>query len=190
LNHESVVIHGRRKSLHLLMCEVRARLRLALRCLNTVARIADNRLSERASAKTIRSTPNAFSMVGAPTPASFITRTVIGRPKALDASKAALAQRMHVSGESANTIAQTLGVSRATVYRVLAEVNDGTESTDICRSVPMRLHAVQQVGDAVGYVISHQAHSFDALDSTFGRLVGVPVLETRTGDGLDMGFAP
>jgi DNA invertase Pin-like site-specific DNA recombinase len=45
----------------------------------------------------------------------------IGRPKALDKSKAALAQRMHASGESASTIAATLGVSRATVYRVLAE---------------------------------------------------------------------
>jgi DNA invertase Pin-like site-specific DNA recombinase len=45
----------------------------------------------------------------------------IGRPKALDASKAALAQRMHASGEGAITIAATLGVSRATVYRVLAD---------------------------------------------------------------------
>jgi DNA invertase Pin-like site-specific DNA recombinase len=45
----------------------------------------------------------------------------IGRPKALDKSKAALAQRMHSSGESASTIAATLGVSRATVYRVLAD---------------------------------------------------------------------
>jgi DNA invertase Pin-like site-specific DNA recombinase len=45
----------------------------------------------------------------------------IGRPKALDESKAALAQRMHASGESASTIATALGVSRATVYRVLAE---------------------------------------------------------------------
>jgi DNA invertase Pin-like site-specific DNA recombinase len=43
----------------------------------------------------------------------------IGRPKVLDKSKAALAQRMHASGESASTIAVTLGVSRATVYRVL-----------------------------------------------------------------------
>src|SRR6202011_1719682 len=41
----------------------------------------------------------------------------IGRPKALDQSKAALAGRMHASGESASTIARTLGVSRATVYR-------------------------------------------------------------------------
>jgi DNA invertase Pin-like site-specific DNA recombinase len=48
----------------------------------------------------------------------------IGRPKALDKSKAGLAQRMHASGESASTIAATLGVSRATVYRVLAEKND------------------------------------------------------------------
>jgi DNA invertase Pin-like site-specific DNA recombinase len=45
----------------------------------------------------------------------------IGRPKALDEKNAALAQRMHASGESASTIANTLGVSRATVYRVLAE---------------------------------------------------------------------
>lgn len=45
----------------------------------------------------------------------------IGRPKALDKSKAGLARRMHASGESASTIANTLGVSRATVYRVLAE---------------------------------------------------------------------
>jgi DNA invertase Pin-like site-specific DNA recombinase len=44
-----------------------------------------------------------------------------GRPKALNDSKAALARRMHSSGEPANTIASTLGVSRATVYRVLAE---------------------------------------------------------------------
>src|ERR1700754_364091 len=48
----------------------------------------------------------------------------IGRPKALDASKAALAQRMHASGEGAVTIAATLGVSRATVYRVLSEHGD------------------------------------------------------------------
>jgi len=44
----------------------------------------------------------------------------IGRPKALDKSKASLAQRMHTSGESASTIATALGVNRATVYRVLA----------------------------------------------------------------------
>jgi DNA invertase Pin-like site-specific DNA recombinase len=38
----------------------------------------------------------------------------IGRPKALDESKGAPAQRMHASGESASTIAAALGVSRAT----------------------------------------------------------------------------
>jgi DNA invertase Pin-like site-specific DNA recombinase len=48
----------------------------------------------------------------------------IGRPKALDEKKAALAQRMHGSGESASTIATALGVSRATVYRVLSERAD------------------------------------------------------------------
>jgi DNA invertase Pin-like site-specific DNA recombinase len=49
----------------------------------------------------------------------------IGRPKALDASKAKLARRMHASGEPATTIAAALGVSRATVYRILAE--EGSE---------------------------------------------------------------
>jgi DNA invertase Pin-like site-specific DNA recombinase len=44
----------------------------------------------------------------------------IGRPKALDASKVALAQRMHAGGESASTIGEALGISRATVYRALA----------------------------------------------------------------------
>src|SRR6516225_5175738 len=48
----------------------------------------------------------------------------IGRPRALDVKKAGLAQRMHASGESASTIANTLGVSRATVYRVLAQNAD------------------------------------------------------------------
>jgi len=41
-------------------------------------------------------------------------------------SKAVLAHRMHASGESANTIAATLAVSRATVYRVLADQIDDT----------------------------------------------------------------
>jgi DNA invertase Pin-like site-specific DNA recombinase len=48
----------------------------------------------------------------------------IGRPKALTDEKVALARRMHGSGESATTIATTLGVSRATVYRVLVEDDD------------------------------------------------------------------
>jgi hypothetical protein len=52
----------------------------------------------------------------------------IGRPKSLDESKAALARRMHASGEPVTTIAATLGVSRATVYRTLAEQADGGES--------------------------------------------------------------
>lgn len=49
----------------------------------------------------------------------------IGRPKVLNEKKTALAQRMHASGESASTIATALGVSRATVYRVLAEQTAG-----------------------------------------------------------------
>ena len=44
----------------------------------------------------------------------------IGRPKALDDSKASLARRMHANGEPASSIAEALGVSRATIYRVLA----------------------------------------------------------------------
>lgn len=48
----------------------------------------------------------------------------IGRPRALDKSKAALAHRMHSSGEPVSTIANTLAVSRATVYRVLAEADE------------------------------------------------------------------
>ncbi len=44
----------------------------------------------------------------------------IGRPKALDPTKAALAKRMQTSGEPVTTIAAALGVSRATIYRVLA----------------------------------------------------------------------
>lgn len=43
----------------------------------------------------------------------------IGRPKVLSDEQAALARRMHGSGEPATTIATTLKVSRATVYRVL-----------------------------------------------------------------------
>jgi DNA invertase Pin-like site-specific DNA recombinase len=45
----------------------------------------------------------------------------IGRPKALDPSKAAMARKLQASGEPVTEIAKALGVSRATVYRVLAE---------------------------------------------------------------------
>lgn len=51
----------------------------------------------------------------------------IGRPRALDTAKAELARRMHASGEPASTIATALGVSRATVYRVLAGSNDESD---------------------------------------------------------------
>jgi DNA invertase Pin-like site-specific DNA recombinase len=44
----------------------------------------------------------------------------VGRPRALSDEKVALARRMHASGESASVVAAALGVSRATVYRVLA----------------------------------------------------------------------
>jgi len=51
----------------------------------------------------------------------------IGRPKALDAEKSELARRMHTSGEPASVIATALGVSRATVYRVLAVSTDQSD---------------------------------------------------------------
>lgn len=43
----------------------------------------------------------------------------IGRPKALTADQIALAERMRASGEPVPVIAQTLNVSRATLYRTL-----------------------------------------------------------------------
>ncbi|WP_081625405.1 recombinase family protein [Mycobacterium sp. 141] len=51
----------------------------------------------------------------------------IGRPKALDNGKVRLAQRMHATGESAGTIAAALNVSRATIYRVLAESDEDSD---------------------------------------------------------------
>lgn len=45
----------------------------------------------------------------------------IGRPRALDADQIALAERMRASGEPVPVIAEALGVSRATLYRTLAE---------------------------------------------------------------------
>lgn len=47
----------------------------------------------------------------------------IGRPKKLDAGKAALARRMRDSGEPVPLIADQLNVSRATLYRYLAETD-------------------------------------------------------------------
>jgi DNA invertase Pin-like site-specific DNA recombinase len=59
----------------------------------------------------------------------------IGRPKALAPDKAALARRMHDAGAPVPTIAATLGVSRATVYRAIAEADqDDTESADSKRT--------------------------------------------------------
>lgn len=44
----------------------------------------------------------------------------IGRPRALTADQIALAERMRAAGEPVPVIAETLGVSRATLYRVLS----------------------------------------------------------------------
>jgi DNA invertase Pin-like site-specific DNA recombinase len=46
-----------------------------------------------------------------------------GRPKALDAKQTALVHRMREAGEPVPTIAETLKVSRATVYRVLNDTD-------------------------------------------------------------------
>ncbi|MCR5976808.1 helix-turn-helix domain-containing protein [Gordonia jinghuaiqii] len=47
--------------------------------------------------------------------------TAVGRPRALDAEQVARAEQMRAAGESVPRIAQALGVSRATLYRTLAE---------------------------------------------------------------------
>lgn len=44
-----------------------------------------------------------------------------GRPRKLAADKVALANRMRESGESVSTICETLGISRATFYRLPAD---------------------------------------------------------------------
>jgi DNA invertase Pin-like site-specific DNA recombinase len=54
----------------------------------------------------------------------------IGRPKALVPDKAALAKRMRDSGEPVPTIAATLGVSRATICRLLAETGTGATGNE------------------------------------------------------------
>ena len=59
----------------------------------------------------------------------------VGRPKALDQSKADLARRMHASGEPVKTIAGTLGVSAATVYRVVAADSFAKVSLTVCTAL-------------------------------------------------------
>lgn len=51
----------------------------------------------------------------------------IGRPRRLTSRNLIWRSRMHANGESASTIAATPGVSRATVYRVLAEQSDSDD---------------------------------------------------------------
>ena len=46
-----------------------------------------------------------------------------GRPPLLSAEKLAAAQRLHAAGDSVTSIARTLGVSRATLYRHLKTVS-------------------------------------------------------------------
>lgn len=48
-------------------------------------------------------------------------RSSIGRPRALTSDQVALAERMRANGDPVPAIAEALGVSRATLYRTLAE---------------------------------------------------------------------
>ena len=85
----------------------------------------------------------------------------IGRPKALDKSKAALARRMHASGEPVSTIAATLGVSRATVYRVLGEQDDDSRATERPRAQganqrkPVQHQTISRT-TAMAYIRTHE----------------------------------
>ena len=72
----------------------------------------------------------------------------ICRPKALTDEKVALAGRMHDSGESATTIAATLGVNRATVYRCLARTPRPLRRGGLARVVN-RHGAHESVGEHV-----------------------------------------
>ncbi|WP_431840271.1 recombinase family protein [Gordonia hongkongensis] len=60
--------------------------------------------SDRSTARTLRGSTSA-----------------IGRPRALDSDQVARAEQMRAQGVSVPRIAQELGVSRATLYRTLAE---------------------------------------------------------------------
>jgi DNA invertase Pin-like site-specific DNA recombinase len=74
--------------------------------------------------------------LGSRTPCSSARRSAacgqsISRPEALDDSKTALALRMYGSGESVNTIASALGVSRATFYQTVERpVRRPTDESD------------------------------------------------------------
>jgi DNA invertase Pin-like site-specific DNA recombinase len=49
-----------------------------------------------------------------------------GRPTKLNADEAALARRMKSTGETAATICRTLGIGRTTLYRYLADSDEGS----------------------------------------------------------------
>lgn len=54
-------------------------------------------------------------------PRAHSGRSAIGRPRSLSREQVALAERLRDAGDSVPTIAASLGVSRATLYRSLAE---------------------------------------------------------------------
>ena len=53
--------------------------------------------------------------------ARFVHKRPVGRPRALDAEKVALVNWLFALGVSKTAIARTLGVSRPTIYRALAD---------------------------------------------------------------------
>jgi hypothetical protein len=55
------------------------------------------------------------------TPTRLPRGQAVGRPKALDKTKAVLARRMHTCSQAVSIIVATLAVSRATVHPVLSE---------------------------------------------------------------------
>jgi DNA invertase Pin-like site-specific DNA recombinase len=65
----------------------------------------------------------------------------IGRPRALNDDQVRQAEALRASGEPVPVIAQTLGVSRATLYRMLAEKAPG-DSRELGRATVLRPGAV------------------------------------------------
>jgi DNA invertase Pin-like site-specific DNA recombinase len=52
----------------------------------------------------------------------------VGRPRALTSDKVATLRRMHEAGEPVSVLAETFGVSRATVYRLIEPTTSATPS--------------------------------------------------------------
>jgi hypothetical protein len=49
--------------------------------------------------------------------------------------------------------------------------------------------SVGQLSDLTGYVVADEAHAFDTFDAVLGGFVGVPIIDWRAVDGLNLGFS-